>query len=102
MVRILDVEKSAESRSNTIRFPSGANSGVKSRFAPGKVSRTRPDPSGWTIQIAECFGLQQFDETAISVPSGDQSGSNACRLAGVILATSVLWSPLRYAAATSP
>src|SRR5436190_22916358 len=82
MVRMRDIEKSAESRSNTILSPAGAYSGVKSCRAPGKVSCSKPVPSEPIAQIAECSGLQQLVQNTRRDPSGDQSGSRASRLAG--------------------
>src|SRR5437870_555125 len=95
MVRMLEVEKSGESRSNAILSPAGAYLGVKSCLAPGTVSCSRPVPSGRMAQIAECFGLQQLVSKTRLDASGDQSDSKASWLAVVSSRTSVPWAPIR-------
>src|SRR5438094_4735163 len=83
MTRMLDVEKSGESRSKAILSPAGAYSGVKSWSSPGWVSCLSPVPSERVLQIAELKGLQQLVSKTIRDPSGDQSDSKASRLVGV-------------------
>src|SRR5438094_2528893 len=83
MTRMLDVEKSGESRSKAILSPAGAYSGVKSWSSPGQVRCLSPVPSERILQIAECRGLQQFVSKTIRYPSGDQSYSKGARLLGV-------------------
>src|SRR5437763_9716072 len=102
MTRMLDVEKSGESRSKAILSPAGAYSGVKSWSSPGKVSCLSPVSSERILQIAECRGLQQFVSKTIRDPSGDQSDSKASRLVGVRWCTFVPWAPIRWIALDTP